>query len=402
VSTQVPGTSPFGPGWSAPGQDTQTWEPAADAERRSFPIPNTWGPGARAGTARITNGTRGVVYVLAGSGTRPEVGNYLQAVASYQSVTVAIDADGLAALWRGTPGSAGGEAQRVTVEFNQAPPGAPTSAAIAEPTFPANQAAAWFPDPLGEDGELGRFRDPTLLFNPAGTAPPGETIVACAIENRTTFRLICRLGSSSGPLIAEIEPMTSSTVLVGDPILYVSTKGPNMNRGGGDQYVQFTALDAVPRLDPSASYPLAGIHEPAGVLLQQALAGSYAGPFGTPMTLLTIPTGKQFVVNYASIHGYMTGAGALGGLDAALDVTLGVDGASAPRRILMDAVVVDAGAAPAHSGGRFGADLTGPLILSSPGPVANTVTFTCTAGGVVVRGGAAYYTLSGWFVPDIQ
>lgn len=387
-----------------PPRQSYTWTPEADGEERSFSVPSTWGPGARAGSVRVTNDSRGRIAVALGAGRRPaDAPDAI--VSAYSTSTISLDADGITCRWDGVIGTAGGDAQTITVEI-VAEPAAPTSSSLVEPTFPYSEVAIW--TPLASGGDFiwfGGFRSSGGFRSDSAPVTDGQPLVAAVVQNRTSFTIVLRRGGAGGALVGVAEPLTESTFLVGDAGLYAETFKTGYGDGGA--VVSVAALDAVPRLDPAASYPLAGMAAPGNVADQLLAVGDYSGASGAFFDILEIPEGRTAVIDYASIYGYVTldPAIPLNTFDCFIGFTKGANGrGGGVTHFLKDSAVADyglpAGDRAGAVGGRIAAVFTGRLMVQAPAPFGSNFIRAWSTNGGGVRVWDVHWSVHGWFLPQ--
>lgn len=368
------------------------WSPPADGA--TFTVPAPANSLTSYPSLRVQNTTRGTLYISNNIGSTPGESVFDYRIGPYSSETITPNAQGVEVLWRGVAGS--GE----TVGFTwSALASAPGGASVGEPYFPRQETVAWFPNDLTNTFVyVGKFLSPAGGLAAWQIAPPegndGETIVALQVENRTTYSLGVYGGGIGGPQLAEVEPMRATTLQVGYNAVYVTTDGPNTNRSGGDQFVQFYAYNSIPKLDPAAMYELPGIHEPGGTMLQRSYANVIGG--GGAAGVLTIDAGKTFVLHSATIEMVGQVGAAVTTDTGALRVTQGLDGQGVAVDIL--SVGVLGGAASVQSSA---ASLQGPMMIPSRKfPFApNSIDVVRTLGLV-----PAFFNVSlfGWYLPDTQ
>lgn len=367
------------------------WQPPGDGARFTVPAPAnslTSYP-----TLRVQNLTRGTLYITNNVNSLPSESSYDYRIGPYSSETITPYAQGVEVAWYGVAGS--GENVGFTWSSERSAPG---GSSVGEPYFPQTETASWFPADVGDDTYLGQFLSPVgslavwQIFPPVGNQ--GQTIVALQIENRTNWHLFVQLTDSAGPIIGIVEPMKATTLQVGANQVYISTDGPNINRGGGDQFVNFYAYNSIPKFDPAAMYDLPGVHEPAGSMLQVSAHDVFSTAGGT---LYTIPLRKVLVIHqlWLELQQQAAGAGTVNTFE--IYATRGFDGAGVAQRLLANGVL-GTGTSDVTRGGPV--KLDGPLYVPSNGLVANAI--------AVRRIGGAHANMTvnagvwGWQLPDTQ
>lgn len=385
MSTAIPAQGPHGPAWAPTPREPFTWESPGSEELRSFTVPTTWGPGARAGSVRITNNTRGTLLVAYGAGRTVDVGAMDAQVGPYSTSTLPLDRDGVSMRWQGLPGQAGDRPQVVSVELvaQAAPPvssslGAPASSGL----DPADHM--WKPSPVVVDPEIA-----------IGWVVAGTTIMSARVVNATPRWIAAKRDSAGGGWIAWLPPFSSSMITVGAQRLWLQAHG-GYHRGGAEAFVRVQLFDV--EQEDSGPFYLPILTEPQGDGLQRVAASSIGWPgVGVFGSMLDITQGRTFVLARLEIT-LMTSGGPASNLDKLQARTArSYDGLSAGATPLLETACLSG-----LSGGMSNtATFDGPLLVSSstfPDPI-NRLEIG-PPSNLVAAAWVGAYQLYGWYLPD--
>lgn len=267
---------------TAPRTATDTWAPetSSDSHAVIWPYGATFGAGVVA-SVRITNRTRGVLYVKRGpDGDTPSATNRDWTVGSYQDSTMPLGDIGVRYGWQGLPGP---DAEVTTVlTTDPQPVGA---AGIPQSFLPAAGVLRWQP---ASDGAT--YDVPV----PAGLGSIGTAIIDNGCWRPITVSL-------DGTFVTYVSPFTRRAVVVAGAALQLFAGGTPLPFGVVDVSV---SPDVLP-IDPAADWTTWPVHagpyseaiEDAATVISGAVFNAGAGVW---VDAFAFPSGQTTVLTELS------------------------------------------------------------------------------------------------------